>query len=360
MIHHCAAYNRLSIQPCSVDPGQLYRPPFPDQSGVCTRSPSIYWLTEQMNRQAKEEEEYIVSGINSVVTDIAGIDWTFWVATRIKADGENLSKCQLNIRAAGGNLMHSSFSEQPSVTENKLEMESTAERCRAAGSPIVGLVIDDEKFAQKLYEIYREADPANNGLGCRLGFFHCMQRCQRTLTPHHIGVPYFLADLSDAIKFRSAEHQAIYVQQVQHRKRQPISYPELMSKSRSWWNKNTAVPRFYRSRLEQHKRVWAAYQKFENYTDAEGIHLLADGPGGTKAAIMKLLVLILDGWLQHFPGKPTHLNRAAPGKIADYITYDSESGIEAFHMQERRVLKDSGKYGPEHGGNKLLRCELSA
>ena len=360
IVHHCTAYNKRRAAaafggtlPASVEPS-TYKASFLAADGLRVRSASAKYLGDQFNRGTEEETEYLVDSLNSVVCDIIIIDWTFDVASRIKVDGETIALCQLNIRAGFGNMMHTSMVDTPSVSGCRSELTDVARRCREAGCPVVGIVVDDEKFEALLYEIYHEANPAfPGGLGCRLGFFHACQRIGRTLRDC-VGKELFLHELSNALKFRDAQSQNKYVQQVTRREKHPLTIEVLRTKSSAWWNKNTAVLRFYRVILKQHGAVWDAYQKYKSFGDGDGL-MCTDGAGGTECAIMKFMHLILDGWYQHFPGKPTHLNRAAPGKIADYIVCDSESPLEAVHRQERRVLRDSKRYGPVHASNKILR-----
>ena len=128
---------------------------------------------------------------------------------------------------------------------------------------------------------------------------------------------------------------------------------------------------------------WATYHDFEGVMNGADKRVFTAGEGGTHHAMQAMAkniagglgggqghTLILNPHHSHtsFPGRyqhavladgtalPTHINRAAEDALLlDLRVLDSDSSVEGFHKHQRKIVRDSGCYGPEHGPLKLLK-----
>lgn len=177
------------------------------------RAPSDGFLRDKYNETATEEASFITKQINSYVSPLIILDWTFDVAGRIKAGGDLVCGCELNLLTMGGNLMFCLFQETPSVIDARLELELVQKRHRDAGIKVVCFVVDDLKYEGHLLEIFVDAHPSNGGCGVKLGFFHLLDLIRKTCTDGP-ETERFLSRLSNAIKYRDAKAQENFVKVV--------------------------------------------------------------------------------------------------------------------------------------------------
>ena len=361
LVTHCEAYNekRGGFMPKRTPTG--YKTVFHKISGL-SRAPSVGVMCDNYNERTGDDQEWLVKQVNSVVSQVIIIDWTFEDAKHIRIDGHKIAGCILNVQSGDGRLMLTIFQATPSLEDAKLELAALCQRCIEAGVPVRLIVGDDEKYENALLEIFHTANPeirvctANpegGGCGWRLGFLHALVRLRMTLDLTNVQCGPILRDASHALKCMDTKSEDAYIQ---HLSRMGVEPTEISQMTDGEKRSNSAIMLKYRTISDQLHLWCQIYDNHKCATDGEGNSAMTMGPGGTKQSLDRTAELIAQGKLQHGIGIPTHLDRNTdPTKPSDFRALDAESTIEGQHGHTHRILRDSSSFGPEHGGNKLLR-----
>jgi hypothetical protein len=116
VVSHCTQYNKKSSFVEKKDPSG-YMPRFGQpKNRMLVRTPSSKYATDWFVHQTEAEEGWLIDCVNSGVSSLVGIDWSFHNAGRYLLD----VGCKLNVRAADGTIILTIYQDTPSIKNAKV------------------------------------------------------------------------------------------------------------------------------------------------------------------------------------------------------------------------------------------------